>query len=196
MMPIFCTEGAAGPETYSSNMRIPIDNESLMFYRLRWRYTPIPADHIAEYEHGEWFFPPLIPGAWQTRDNVHNDYNIDRVAQRNFTYPGIKTFPLQDIAMIENQWGPIADREQEHLTSMDYVIIKVRRRLLTAAKAMAQGIEPEAPWHPEGYRWHRETVTLEGVTIEEAIDRAKVAASASKVERRALAVPDTMVRAR
>ena len=57
MMPIYCTAGTAGPDTYSSNMRIPIDNESLMFYRLRWRYTPIPTDHIAEYEHGEWFYP-------------------------------------------------------------------------------------------------------------------------------------------
>ena len=36
--------------------------------------------------------------------------------------------------MMENQWGPIADREQEHLTSSDYMIIKVRRRLLKAAR--------------------------------------------------------------
>ena len=36
MMPIFCTAGiTAGSGTYSSNMRIPIDNKSLMFYRLR-----------------------------------------------------------------------------------------------------------------------------------------------------------------
>ena len=34
MMPIFCTAGIAGPGIYSSNMRIPIDDESLMFYRL------------------------------------------------------------------------------------------------------------------------------------------------------------------
>ena len=34
---------------------------------------------------------------------------------------------------------------------MDYVIIKVARRLLAAAKAMAQGIEPEAPWTAKEY---------------------------------------------
>ena len=160
MMPIYCTAGIAGPDTYSSNMRIPIDNESLMFYRLRWSYAPIPQEHIDEYAHGEFFYPALTAGSWKTRDNVSNDYNIDRVAQRNFTYSGIKTFPLQDIAMMENQWGPVAQREQEHLSSTDFMIIKVRRRLLAAARAMAKGIEPEAPWHPEDYRWHRESVTL------------------------------------
>ena len=47
--------------------------------------------------------------------NLQNDYQIDRVAQKNLTYIGIKTFPLQDIALIEAQWGPIAKREYEHL---------------------------------------------------------------------------------
>ena len=37
--------------------------------------------------------------------------------------------------MMENQWGPIADRTQEHLTSSDYQIIHIRRRLLKAAEA-------------------------------------------------------------
>ena len=35
---------------------------------------------------------------------------LDRVVQRSFSYSGIKTFPLQDIAMMEDQWGPVADR--------------------------------------------------------------------------------------
>jgi phthalate 4,5-dioxygenase oxygenase subunit len=180
MMPIFCTAGIAGRDTYSSNMRIPIDNKSLMFYRLRWRYEPLSQREIDEYKHGEYFYPAVIPGTWIPRDNVHNDYNVDRVAQKNFSYTGIKTFPLQDIAMMENQWGPIADRPQEHLTSMDYMIIKVRRRLLAAAKAMAKGIEPEAPWHPEEYRYHREFLMVENMTDEEA----KAAAKAKSGEQR------------
>jgi hypothetical protein len=56
---------------------------------------------------------------------------------------------------------------------MDYMIIKVRRRLLAAARAMAKGIEPEAPWHPEEYRWHREILMLENATDEEAAAAAK-----------------------
>jgi hypothetical protein len=139
----------------------------------------------------------MIPGTWQTRDNIYNDYNINRVAQRNFTYSGIQAFPMQDIALIEQQWGPIADRTQEHLTSMDYQIIKVRRRLLAGARAMAEGIEPEAPWHPEEYRWHREQVMVQDGTLAEAGEKAKARAGEQRtgaaVEKLA---PTAMARAR
>ncbi len=184
MMPVFCTAGIAGPNTYSSNMRIPIDNESLYFYRLRWSYEPIPERDRDEYKNGEYFYPALVPGTWQPRDNVHNDYNVDRVAQKYFSYTGIKTFPLQDIAMMEHQWGPIADRTQEHLTSMDHVIIKIRRRLLAAAKSLAEGVEPEAPFHPEEYRYHRTVVTLENGNVEQAIEQAKAESRASMIQQK------------
>ena len=49
-MPIFCTAGIAFDGHYSSNMRIPIDNESLMFYRLRWSWEPISDEHLHEYK--------------------------------------------------------------------------------------------------------------------------------------------------
>jgi hypothetical protein len=170
-MPIFCTAGIAFDGHFSSNMRIPIDNESLMFYRLRWSWNPITDEQLAEYKNGGFSHPELIPGTWMPRANLQNDYLIDRVAQKNLTYSGIKTFPLQDIALIEAQWGPIAKRQYEHLVKADFMIIHVRRRLLAAAKALAQGIEPDGPQHPEVYRFHRETAI--GNTAEEAIATAK-----------------------
>ncbi len=185
-MPIFCTAGNALPGHLSSNMRVPIDNESMMFYRLRWSWTPITDDEVHEYKHGGWTHPEMIPGTWKTADNVFNDYNIDRVAQRNFSYTGIKTFPLQDIAMMENQWGPIADRTQEHLSSSDYAIIKVRQRLLKAAKALQSGTEPDEPWHPEVYSMHRETAVAG--SKEEAIRLARAKATEPVAEKIAVLV--------
>ena len=75
-------------------MRIPIDDESLMFYRLRWSYDPIPDKELFSYKHGEYVYPKLLPGTFIPADNKSNDYYIDRVAQRSFSYTGIKTFPL------------------------------------------------------------------------------------------------------
>ena len=98
-----------------------------------------PTTDLAEYKHGGYTHPELIPGTWMPKANLQNDYLIDRVAQKNFSYTGIKTFPLQDIALIEDQWGPIAKREYEHLVSSDYMIIHVRQRLLKAAKELAEG---------------------------------------------------------
>jgi hypothetical protein len=174
MLPIFCTAGIAGPNTYSSNMRVPIDNESLMFFRLRWSFDPIPQKDIDEYTTNDWYFPRLIPGTFIPEDNVHNSYNLDRDKQRTETYTGIRTFPLQDIAMMEDQWGPLAKRHLEHLTSYDYMIIQVRQRLLKVARNMAEGIEPTEPWHPEAYAYRREIAY--GATREEAIANVKAKA--------------------
>jgi hypothetical protein len=170
MMPIFCTAGIAGPGIYSSNMRIPIDDESLMFYRLRWSYDPISEKELFSYKHGEYVYPKLIPGTSTPVDNKSNDYHIDRVAQRSFSYTGIKTFPLQDIAMMEDQRGPLMDRTKEHLASSDAAIIQVRRRLIGAARALAEGKEPEAPWHPEAYAYHSARLVVDADTpVEQAV---------------------------
>jgi hypothetical protein len=77
----------------------------------------------------------LIPDVGGNKKN--NDCHIDRSAQRVFSYTGIKTFPLQDIAMMEDQRGPLMDRTKEHLVSSDAAIIQVRRRLIGAARALS-----------------------------------------------------------
>ncbi len=186
-MPIFCTAGIARPGHFSSNMRIPIDNESLMFYRLRWSWNPISEEDLAEYKTGGYTHPELIPGSWMPKANLQNDYLVDRVNQKYFSYSGIKTFPLQDIAMIEAQWGPIAKRQYEHLVSSDYMIIHVRQRLLKAAKDLANGIEPEGPFLPEVFRFHREVA--EGDTAAEAIRAAKERAARPLYEERMKVAP-------
>ena len=84
--------------------------------------------------------------------------------------------------MMENQWGPLAKRDagapRQHATTM---IIYVRRRLLKAAKDLANGIEPAEPWHPEIYRMHRESAT--GATEQEAIDKARELALTDLLEK-------------
>src|SRR5690606_39590454 len=130
--------------------------------------------------NSDWYYPRLISGTVTPKDNVHNSYNHDREKQRTENYTGIRTFPLQDIAMMEDQWGPIATRNLEHLTSYDYQIIQVRNRLLKVAKNMAQGIEPSEPWHPEAYSFKQ--AQAEGKTREEAIANAKKLAMTSRLE--------------
>jgi hypothetical protein len=124
----------------------------------------------------------MVPGSWVPKANVHNDYLIDRQVQRNFTYSGIACFPLQDISMMEDQWGPLADRTLEHLTSSDFQIIYVRRRLLKTVKALMQGVEPGEPWHPKAYAFHRASVVTQEGTLEQAVARAKELARAQKIE--------------
>ena len=188
-MPIFSTAGVSAPGHLSSNMRIPMDNESLMFYRLRWSWEPIGEQDLNEYKHGGYTHPEVIPGTWTPKANLQNDYLVDRVAQKNFSYTGIKTFPLQDIALIEAQWGPIAKREYEHLVSADYMIIYIRRRLIKTARELAQGIEPS--FQPEVAHVHRETAI--GDTEEEAVAKAKAMALEAQLPKRMPQLAPTVI---
>ena len=174
MAPIFPTAGTtAGPNTYSSNIRIPIDNRSLMFYRVRWAYEPIPEAELEHYKNDGWYFPELIPGTFKPVKNMGNHYQIDRNMQRYFNYSGLSCFPLQDISMMEDQWGAVADRTQEHLTSSDFMIIAVRRRLLKMARNMMEGEEPQEPWKPAAYSYHRAAAMSTEGTVEELLEKVK-----------------------
>ena len=181
-MPIFCTAGIAFPGHYSSNMRIPIDNESLMFYRLRWSWDPITEDQLAEYKNGGYTPPGADPRHLDAEGQPAERLPDRPRVSEDFSYSGIKTFPLQDIALIEAQWGPIAKREYEHLVSSDYMIIHVRQRLLKAAKEMQEGKAPEGPFHPEVFRFHRENAIAN--TAEEAVQQARSKALAAQIPER------------
>ena len=83
--------------------------------------------------------------------NLSNNYQIDRANQKTVTFSGVRGVAEQD-AMIQESQGRISDRTREHLTSTDTAIVRFRRTVLGLAKALADGQEPEAPWHHKAYR--------------------------------------------
>jgi phenylpropionate dioxygenase-like ring-hydroxylating dioxygenase large terminal subunit len=149
ILPCFTTPGAS-PKVLQMNFRVPVDDEHTMHYRLRYDLNdPLSERELWENKHGGFLFPEVIPGTFTPVANKSNDYLIDRLMQRNYSYTGIKSFPIQDLAMIEDQWGPIANRSLEHLVSSDEAIIRVRRNILKAARDLSKGIEPTLAWTPE-----------------------------------------------
>ncbi|HUZ78192.1 MAG TPA: Rieske 2Fe-2S domain-containing protein [Chloroflexota bacterium] len=92
-------------------------------------------------------------GRYRLQENATNDYQIDRGAQRrNEIYTGIKNIRTQDVAMTDSM-GPILDRTVEHLGTTDALIIRARRRLMAAARALAEhGTIPPGVDQPEAYR--------------------------------------------
>jgi hypothetical protein len=92
-------------------------------------------------------------GRFRLAANSSNDYQIDRDKQRrreDFTgIPGIHT---QDQAITESM-GTIYDRRLEHLGTSDVMVIRVRRRLMEAARALAErGVTPPGVDDAEVYR--------------------------------------------
>ena len=95
-------------------------------------------------------------GRFRTRQNMANDYMIDREAQRtNRIFCGIESIGVQDQAVTESM-GPIIDRTNEHLMPSDLMIARTRRRLLQAARALASdGTGPPGADDPSVYRLAR-----------------------------------------
>jgi hypothetical protein len=146
VLPSFPSAGLAQPGVYSTNIRIPIDNEHENHFRLRWTRRGFTEKELYDFKYGGYAFPLHEAGTYLAKQRKDNDYGYDPVLQRQFNYSGVVPFPTQDLMMIEHQWGAIAKREREHLVASDRIIIHMRRRLLTMAKNLADGIEPEEPF--------------------------------------------------
>lgn len=152
LMPCFDPVGLASSGTYPLNIKVPADDEHTIYFRIRWNpEAPLTQQQIWDLRIGGLINPPQEPGTFLYKDNIFNDYNIDRIKQKQFTFSGMSMTAVQDTALQENQWGPISNRWKEHLVSTDKIIIRVRQRLLDTARALMEGEEPSEPWKPEGY---------------------------------------------
>src|SRR6185436_10209545 len=75
-------------------------------------------------------------GRFRLTQNASNDYLIDREAQASGqNYTGIPGIFQQDASVTESM-GKITDRPNEHLGTSDAMIIRTRRRMIAAAKAL------------------------------------------------------------
>jgi hypothetical protein len=74
-------------------------------------------------------------GRFRCVATADNDYLVDRKSQKTTSYTGIGSIFLQDQAVTESM-GPIYDRTQEHLGASDAMVIRTRKRLIDAARAL------------------------------------------------------------
>jgi phthalate 4,5-dioxygenase oxygenase subunit len=93
-----------------------------------------------------------------------NDMEIDRHVQRYDKtldgYTGIQGIENQDRGITESQ-GAVQNRSTEHLGTTDAMVIKVRRLLISAAKALEEnGAVPPGVDQPEAYRRRSGTIVL------------------------------------
>jgi len=143
---------------------VPMDDEHTLHWEIGKRL--MDPDELPAFARGSEARGPAERSAslyqptttdWYGRFNMvqsaANDYLIDRQAQRTMqSYTGIPGIRQQDMAVTESM-GPVFDRESEHLGTTDALIIRTRRRLISAARALEeQGIVPPGVHTPELYR--------------------------------------------
>src|SRR6202165_5088843 len=143
---------------------VPMDDEHTLHWEIGKRL--MDSDELPAFARGSEVGGPAERSAslykphtsdWYGRFNMlqssDNDYLIDRQAQRaRKSFTGIPGIRQQDMAVTESM-GPIFDRESEHLGTTDALIIRTRRRLIAAARALdEQGVLPPGVNEPEVYR--------------------------------------------
>ncbi|MGH7040758.1 MAG: Rieske 2Fe-2S domain-containing protein [Acetobacteraceae bacterium] len=155
---------------------VPLDDEHMMYYGASARSRRAPANPARGGVRTNRTGMELLPnstdwlGRFRLAANMSNDFLIDREWQHTGgDYTGIAGVPTQDQAITESM-GPILDRGNEHLGTSDAMVIRVRRRLLEAARALAEeGTAPPGVDHPDIYRVRSGGVFLpEGVNWLEA----------------------------
>jgi nitrite reductase/ring-hydroxylating ferredoxin subunit len=90
-------------------------------------------------------------GAFRPIHNKTNDYGLDYELQKTVQFCGIPDRSTQDNAVQESM-GVIIDRTKEHLGISDSGVIRMRRRLLDAARGMRDnGTTPPGVDSPAAY---------------------------------------------
>ncbi|MBV8084860.1 MAG: Rieske 2Fe-2S domain-containing protein [Chloroflexi bacterium] len=131
---------------------IPVDDSTMMGMTVMWN----PEQAI------ERSMPIVdVDDKFHAVENKGNDYKIDRALQKTTSYTGIRSVRVQDMAVQEDQRGPISDRTTEHLGTSDMGVIATRRLLLKQARQLEKGIEPAQPHTPEAYHLRSLAITVD-----------------------------------
>jgi phenylpropionate dioxygenase-like ring-hydroxylating dioxygenase large terminal subunit len=123
---------------------VPVDDDHCWVWGLSWHpRRPLTPAELEDWRAGRGGrFPELLPGSYQPRRNIGNQWEIDRPAQRSGRlWMGIEGNQEQDDAITASM-GTAYDRSRERLVGTDLGVIATRRRLLACARDVAAGGDP------------------------------------------------------
>ena len=127
---------------------VPVDDTNMWGFTVTWHHDrPLQDADLASAVRAK-----VDPKTWLPEANMTNDYMRDLDKQRNGSWTGIELVRIQDLAVQEDQDGPICRRFEEHLGTTDRAIVGTRRLLLNLAENLRQGIEPTQVHNPQSYR--------------------------------------------
>jgi phthalate 4,5-dioxygenase oxygenase subunit len=125
---------------------VPMDDE----HTLMWTQVAGPGDRRIDWKDNttHWY------GRFNITQGPENEFLLDRDLQKSGTsYSGIPGGARPQDMAVTYSMGSIYNRSREHLGTTDQLIIRTRRRVINAAKALRdQGVTPPAVDQPELYR--------------------------------------------
>lgn len=146
LFPWFTLIAPFGAHALGGHAWIPIDDHSCWAWSINWQTAHPLSEHERQaMQAGKGIHVEYeAPGSFVPKANLHNDYLMDRQAQKDKrSYSGVFGFSAQDYSLQESM-GPIQNHEAEQLLPTDRAIVMARRMLHEAALGLAEGIEPPA----------------------------------------------------
>ena len=138
-------------ENYHGQCWVPIDDVSCWIYNYTWNPDrPLTQAERQRFAKGSGIHAE-VDACYIPLRRRENDYLLDRQKQKFENYTGIDGVSEQDAAIQDSQ-GLIADRTTEHLGPTDLGVVRFRRMVLAAARAMAAGKPPSAARNAALYR--------------------------------------------
>jgi len=150
IMPCFTMVPPRGDHPVHGHFWVPIDDENCWAWSFDYHPTRALRDEeVKAMRNGAGIHCKYVPGTYIPLANKSNDYLMDRARQRSGDlYSGVESIAIQD-SSVQESMGPIQDRTKEHLTLTDRGIVQARRRLMAAAKALAEQGTPPPGTQPE-----------------------------------------------
>ena len=122
---------------------VPYTDTNCWIYTYVWHPDrPFTDEERANFRGGHGVFAEVDENYVPLRNRANN-YLIDRKLQQTGNYTGIQGISEQDAAVQDSQ-GVIVDRTREHLGPTDLGIMQFRRHIMSAARKLQDGVEPDA----------------------------------------------------
>ena len=134
-----------GEKVVQSHVWVPMNDTQMINWMVTWHTErPLTDDEIRLHIEGKGAhvcdYAPATSAPYgdiRTAANRDNDYFMDWDVHRTRMFCGIPGFGVQDQAIQESQ-GLLVDRGRERLGTSDTAIIQVRKRLMSAARALRE----------------------------------------------------------
>ena len=145
------TPGNLPEDTCFANTWMPVDDTSCWIFCYAWHpERPIGERERRRLQSGSAIFAE-VDDQYMPLSRRENDYRLDRGAQRESSFSGIRGISEQDQAIADSQ-GLIADRTRELLCQTDLGVVRFREMALAAARDVAAGKVPPGADAPSAYR--------------------------------------------
>ena len=161
MLPSYTIVPSAPDQVKLFTGAVPVHETCMMGFTVTWHPDrPLTEDELAWCTTGDGSHVSVDPKTFSMTQTKSNDYEIDRAKQRTESFTGIRGIRTQDVAVQEDQWGPLTKRWREHLGTTDVAVIALRRLLIQKAQDLQKGIEPPEAHNGAAYRVRSVAVVL------------------------------------